>query len=74
MKLKPGERYASSSSEDEAPETEDLDERPPVRVDAGHASGVPRRVRNPIRKIRIGDFIDVREQDGIWYPAQVTAV
>ena len=73
MKVQPGERYASSSEEDtdEGPETEEFEERAPVRVDAAYAPGAAMRVRKSIRKIHVGDFLDVREHDDIWYSAQV---
>lgn len=71
MRLLPGNKNDSSSDDDEIPETEIENNAPVVRVDA--AGGIPQgRSRRPTRKIRIGDVIDVREDDGIWYPAEVS--
>jgi hypothetical protein len=73
MRLLPGDKGNSSDEDDEAPETEsgDFDTQRPVRVDAAYSHGPNRPRRNPMRSIRIGDWIDVREEDGFWYPAEV---
>ena len=60
------------SSDDENPET-DQENDPTLRNITSHGPGI----RNAMRRIRRGDYIDVQEDDmlfgiRIWYPAEVS--